>query len=375
MPTTAQLIDAFNEFAPEHFANDWDNVGLLVGSAKWDATRILLTIDLTEEVMQEAVQNKVSAIVAYHPPIFDALSSVTDGTFKERIVLKAIEHSIAIYSPHTALDVAQGGVNDWIAEGVGQGDVRAITPFGNLPPSEQCKLVTMCPEEYVEPIRSALASVPCGRIGNYEQCSFTTIGTGTFHGNENSNPVVGKAGELEVTQECKLEMVVSASALSLAIQTLKQFHPYEEPVVEVHKLQERPRRNIGVGRRVHLDQEVQLDELARRIKKHLNIGYVRVAPAHGTTERSSVKTVGLCAGAGGSVCQEAIAEGCDVFITGEMTHHQVVAALAKECSVILTGHTNSERGYLPTLKKQLEEHLDGASISVSAADSTLWSYF
>ncbi len=375
MPTTAQLIDAFNEFAPEHFANDWDNVGLLVGSAKWDATRILLTIDLTEEVMQEAVQNKVSAIVAYHPPIFDALSSVTDGTFKERIVLKAIEHSIAIYSPHTALDVAQGGVNDWIAEGVGQGDVRAITPFGNLPPSEQCKLVTMCPEEYVEPIRSALASVPCGRIGNYEQCSFTTIGTGTFLGNENSNPVVGKAGELEVTQECKLEMVVSASALSLAIQTLKQFHPYEEPVVEVHKLQERPRRNIGVGRYVHLDQEVQLDELARRIKKHLNIGYVRVAPAHGTTERSSVKTVGLCAGAGGSVCQEAIAEGCDVFITGEMTHHQVVAALAKECSVILTGHTNSERGYLPTLKKQLEEHLDGASISVSVADSTLWSYF
>mgnify|MGYP003324944738 FL=1 len=233
----------------------------------------------------------------------------------------------------------------------------------------------MCPEEHIEPIRSALASVPCGRIGNYEHCSFTMIGTGTFHGNENSNPVVGKAGELEVTPECKLEMVVSASALSLAIQTLKQFHPYEEPVVEVHKLQERPRRDIGVGRRVYLDQEVQLDELARRIKKHLNIGYARVAPAHGTTERSSVKTVGLCAGAGGSVCQEAIAEGCDVFVTGEMTHHQVVAALAKGCSVILTGHTNSERGYLPTLKKQLEEHLDGASISVSAADSTLWSYF
>ena len=375
MPTTAQLIDAFNEFAPEHYANDWDNVGLLVGSETWEASRILLTIDLTEEVMQEAIQNKVSAIVAYHPPIFDTLSSVTDKTFKERIVLKAIEHSIAIYSPHTALDVARGGVNDWIAEGIGQGDVRAIAPFGNLPPSEQCKLVTMCPEEHVEPIRSALASVACGRIGNYEQCSFTTKGTGAFLGNEHSNPVVGEAGELEVTPECKLEMVVSTSALSLAIQTLKQFHPYEEPVVEVYQLSERPHRAIGVGRRIHLDQEVQLDELARRVKKHLNIGYIRVAPANGVGDRSIVKTIGLCAGAGGSVCQEAIAEGCEVYITGEMTHHQVVAALARGCSVILTGHTNSERGYLPTLKQLLEKHIEGASITVSSADSTLWTYF
>ncbi len=375
MPTIAELIDAFDKFAPEYYANDWDNVGLLVGSASWDASQILLTIDLTEEVMQEAIQNKVSAIVSYHPPIFDTLSSVTDRTFKERIVLKAIKHSIAIYSPHTALDVAHGGVNDWIAQGIGEGDVHAIAPFGNLPPSEQCKLITICPEEHIESIRRALSSVACGHIGNYEQCSFTTKGTGTFLGNKHSNPVIGNAGELEESLECKLEMVVSSSDLSLAIQTLRQFHPYEEPVIEVYQLSERPHRDIGVGRRIHLDQEVQLDELARRVKKHLNIGYVRVAPANGVDERSIVKTVGLCAGAGGSVCQEAIAKGCEVYITGEMTHHQVVAALARGCSVILTGHTNSERGFLPTLKNLLEEHLDGAFIKVSSADSTLWSYF
>ncbi len=375
MPTTAQLIDAFNQFAPEHYANDWDNVGLLVGSEAWDASNILLTIDLTEEVMQEAIQNKVSAIVSYHPPIFDALTSVTDRTFKERIVLQAIEHSIAIYAPHTALDVARGGVNDWIAEGIGQGDVRAIAPFENLPHSEQCKLVTMCPVESVEALRNALSSVACGRIGNYEQCSFVTKGTGTFLGNEHSNPVVGNAGELEVTPECKLEMVVSNASLSLAVQTLRQFHPYEEPVIEIYKLSPRSHRDIGVGRRIHLDQEVQLDELARRVKKHLNIGYVRVAPAHGVNERSVVKTIGLCAGAGGSVCQQAIDEGCEVFVTGEMTHHQVVAAIAGGCSVVLTGHTNSERGYLPTLKTLLEEHLEGASISVSKADTTLWTYY
>ncbi|MBC8309392.1 MAG: Nif3-like dinuclear metal center hexameric protein [Planctomycetes bacterium] len=372
---TKELIKAFESFAPTYLANDWDNVGLLVGTPDWEANNILLTIDLTEAVLKEAIESKIDSIVSYHPPIFHPLKSVTDRSFKERVVLDAIAHKIAIYSPHTSLDVAKGGVNDWIVEGIGKGDVRALRPFGNLPPDEECKLITFCPEDKVEELRLALSSVGCGRIGNYEQCSFATSGIGTFVGGDGSNPTHGEAGVLQEVAECKFEMVVSRDSLSLAIQAIRQFHPYEEPALEVHELGERPRREMGVGRRVHLDQSLQIDELARKLKKHLGIGYVRVAPAAGKDDRSKVQTVGLCAGAGGSVCSLAIDDGCDVFITGEMTHHNVVAANARGCAVMLTGHTNSERGYLPTLKKQLSQRIPKANISVSTADIPLWTYF
>ena len=372
---TDELIAAFETFAPAYLANDWDNVGLLVGATDWSANKILLTIDLTEAVMNEAIAMNANIIVAYHPPIFEPLMSVTNRTFKERVVLDAIGNNIAIYSPHTSLDIAKGGVNDWIVDGIGAGDVRALRPFGNLPPDEECKLVTVCPEDKVEEMRQALSSVGCGRIGQYEQCSFATTGTGTFMGNEGTHPTHGEAGELQRVIECKFEMVVSKNSLSLAIKALRQFHPYEEPAIEVYELSERPRREIGVGRRVHLDKPVQLDELARKLKKHLGIGYVRVAPAAGKDDRIEIQTVGLCAGAGGSVCEMAIDDDCEVFITGEMTHHQVVAATARGCSVMLTGHTNSERGYLPTLKAQLIELLPKANITVSKADAPLWTYF
>jgi hypothetical protein len=266
-------------------------------------------------------------------------------------------------------------MNDWIVEGIGVGDVRALKPFGNLPPNEECKLVTFCPEDKVEALRKALSSVGCGNIGNYEQCSFTTIGTGTFIGNESTNPTHGEAGELQHVTECKFEMVVSKESLSLAIQSMRHFHPYEEPALEVIELKERPRREMGIGRRILLDKAIQLDELARKLKKHLGIGYVRVAPAAGKDDRVEVQTIGLCVGSGGSVCELAIDDGCDVFITGEMTHHQVVSATARGCTVMLTGHTNSERGYLPILKEQLADLLPDATITVSKADAPLWTYF
>ena len=372
---TKQLITAFESFAPTYLANDWDNVGLLVGSTDWPADNILLTIDLTEAVLQEAISMKANAIVSYHPPIFNPLTSVTDQSFKERVVLDAIANKIAIYSPHTSLDVAKGGVNDWIVDGIGKGDVRALRPFGNLPPDEECKLITFCPEDKVEGLRLALSSVSCGRIGNYEQCSFITPGTGTFIGGEGTNPTQGEADTLQKVTECKFEMVVSKASLSLAIQALRQFHPYEEPALEVHELCERPRRDMGIGRRILLDHPIQIDGLARKLKKHLGVGYVRVAPAVGKDDRAQVQTIGLCAGAGGSVCELAIDDGCEVFITGEMTHHNVVAATARGCTVMLTGHTNSERGYLPKLKEQLVELLPKANIAVSTADAPLWTYF
>ena len=165
--TVNDVIIVLERLAPPQYAADWDNVGLLIGSRQWDAQRIMLTIDLTGAVMGEAVDAEIDMIIAYHPTIFAPLKSLTDDTEKSRLVLEAVRAGMAVYSPHTALDAAPGGVNDWLAEGlVGSasgGDIRALDPQASLPESEECKIVTFCPADAAERIRNGLASIGAGQ--------------------------------------------------------------------------------------------------------------------------------------------------------------------------------------------------------------------
>lgn len=361
-----QIIDVLEAMAPRHFAEPWDNVGLLIGSPRWPADSILLTIDLTEEVLREATEAKAQMIVAYHPPIFEPMKSITDASVKQHIVLEAAHAGIAVYSPHTALDAAPGGVNDWLAEGLGTGDVRALSAYAALPPTEECKIVTFCPADAVDAVRNGLATVGAGRIGDYQLCSFELKGQGTFFGGESTSPAVGAKGQLERVEEVCLEMVCSKSALGLAMIALREFHPYEEPPVEIYSLLARPERKIGQGRRVTLDQKVTLENLVSRIKQRLGVCRIRVALGRRAPE--SYRTIGLCAGAGGALLDEAIAQGCELFFTGEMRHHDVLAAQARGCTVILAGHTNTERGYLSVLRDRLLESFPKGSITISSVD-------
>ncbi len=360
------VIEVLETIAPLEYAADWDNVGLLVGSASWNAETILLTIDLTEAVLREAIEAEVQMIVSYHPPIFDALERVTDIEPKQRIVLDALRAGIAIYSPHTALDAAPGGVNDWMAKGLGSGDVRALEAHAAQVESEQCKIVTFCLAESVERLRNTLAAAGAGRIGKDQLCSFERPGTGTFFGGKETSPAVGRRGALQRVAEIRLEMVCSRSALALAVTTIKQFHPYEEPPIEIYDLQPRPQRDIGQGRRVVLDQKLSLRVLVERIKRRLGMRQLRVAVGDHPPRR--YRTIGLCAGAGGAVRAEAAAQGCEAFLTGEMRHHEVLAAQAEGCTIILAGHTNTERGYLRVLRKRLRSSLPAAQVVISKKD-------
>ncbi len=361
------VIDVLEAIAPLEYAADWDNVGLLVGSASWKADSVLLTIDLTEAVLREAMHVQAQLIVSYHPPIFDPLPRVTDAEPKQRIVLEAAQAEIAIYSPHTALDAAPGGVNDWIADGLGSGDVRALEAHGVLPETQQCKLVTFCPADAVDRLRNTLAASGAGRIGKYQLCSFEIPGTGTFFGGKETSPTVGRRGALQRVDEIRLEMVCSRSALALAVTTIKQFHPYEEPPIEIYELQPRPQREVGQGRRVVLDQKLSLRVLVERIKRRLGVSQLRVAVGRRAPRR--YRTIGLCAGAGGALRTEAAAQGCEAFITGEMRHHDVLAAQAEGCTIILAGHTNTERGYLRVLRKRLRSALPAVQVVISKKDS------
>ena len=370
----SDLIGAIEGIAHPSLAEDWDNVGLLMGSAGWPLSGpVLLTIDLNEAVANEAAAMQCSGVIAYHPPLFHALKRLTDGpdsSASQRVALKLIRAGIAVYSPHTALDAAEGGVTDWLADGVAGekcADRRAIRSFGRRASTQELKIVTFVPEAELERVRAGLASAGAGIIGNYEICSFSSPGTGTFKGNEKSKPVVGKAGHLESAPEIRLEMVCSRRAVALAITTLRQFHPYEEPAIDVYPLEALPDRRLGVGRRLMLDPPATLGELADRLKKHIGARVVHVA-APGGDVNLSVSRVGVVPGAGGSVAEQASAEGCEVFITGEMKHHEVTATVASGMSVILGGHTATERGYLPRLAAKLGELLPRVKFVLSTAD-------
>lgn len=367
----APVIKLLQNIAPLHYAEEWDNVGLLVGDEHWSAGSALMTIDLTEPVLEEARKHQVGLIIAYHPPIFHPLRRLTAATVQERIVLEAARAGIAVYSPHTALDAAPGGVNDWLAQGLlprkGAGDVKALHAYPDLPKNEECKIVTFCQEKSVEQLRQALASIGAGHIGEYAMCSFETRGTGSFLGDESTNPSVGARGSLQHIDEIRLEMVCPKASLPLAVRMLHEFHPYDEPPLEIHQLMPRPERDIGQGRRVVLDRQVGLEEIADRVKKWLGTQRVRVARSPAAPQQ--FRTIGVCAGAGGSLVDEAIDQGCELYLTGEMRHHAVIAAMARGCTVVLAGHTNTERGYLKVLRKRLAKELPGLTTVISRRDT------
>ena len=369
------LIEALNLIAPLEFAESWDRVGLHVGRA--DATLdgpIVLTIDLTEQVLNEAIENGASAVVAYHPPIWKPLDRLCDDDPKQRIVLRAAEVGLAVYSPHTALDAAPGGVTDWLCEGLSggdgviHGDCRALTPLGVIDPSREMKIVTFLPAEKVDEVRNAMATGGAGIVGAYRLCSFSAEGEATFFAGEGANPQVGRTGQLERVEERRLEMVCSSSALPLVLETLRRFHPYEEPAIDVYELAREPMRSVGVGRRLMLDQPATMQQLGERLKLFLDRSRVRYALAD--IDRPFTR-IGVVPGSGSDLIDRAMNEGCEVFVTGEMRHHEVVAATQHGVSVLLAGHTNTERGYLRRLAARLGELLPDIPVRVSEADTDI----
>jgi len=359
----SRILSELEAIAPLHLAEGWDQVGLHVGDPGRSVSRALLCIDLTEAVLEEAVRQKAQLIVAYHPPIFKALSRLTTGDLKQRIILRAAEKRIAIYSPHTALDEAERGVNDWLAAGLGKGLIETIKPSGPVG-GAGFKLVTFVPAESVDAVRAAMSGAGAGRIGNYESCSFKAGGEGTFKGGASSSPAIGRAGRFERVSEERLEVPLGRGRLHEVVSALRSAHPYEEPAFDVYPLEPVSDARAGQGRVVTLDKPVSLTVLAKRIKALLGVNHLEVGSPRGLKQ---VRRVGLCAGAGISLLPDA--GPIDAFFTGEMRHHDQLEAIGKGVAVLLAGHTQTERPYLPTYKKLLSKRTGKAvAWAVSKAD-------
>ena len=353
------LIAVLDVIAPTRHAEAWDNVGLIAGDPKQDVKGAMLCIDYTPEVACEAAGAGCDAIVAYHPPLFEGVKRVVAGS----LVFDAIRRGVALYSPHTALDVAEGGTNDMLADAIGlPTEGRAPLRLAQTKAS-QYKLVTFVPEKDVERVSAALFAAGAGRIGKYSACSFRSPGTGTFFGEEGTNPAVGESGRLERADEIRVETVVPIKEIETVIRAMRSAHPYEEPAFDLQQLAAPP-EGLGLGRIGTFERPVERAALIDRVKRELELPHVLVSgPTDGTAQRAAV-----CAGACGDLLDDAIAQRADVYLTGEIRHHDALKALRAGMTVLCTLHSNSERAVLKRLKRRLEDSLPSLPVVLSRKD-------
>jgi dinuclear metal center YbgI/SA1388 family protein len=318
-------------------------------------------------VLEEVLSGEVDLVIAYHPPIFRPVRRLRPAVPGERRLLALARAGVAVYSPHTALDAAPDGVNDWLAAGLGPAEIRPLSPAEALDPALELKLVAFVPAEHVERVAAALSAAGAGVIGEYGECSSRAETTGTFRGSAASNPRVGERQKLETVPEVRLEMVCPKGALARVAEVMRDVHPYEEPAWDVYPLAPRPVLGVGVGRRVVLREPAPLSLLVERLKLHVGRRSLRVAAAPHHRVGSLVHHAAVSAGSGGSVFEHV--SSVDLLVTGELSHHAVLDKLASGSSVVLCEHSSSERGFLSPFARRLTE-ASGSSVefAVSAAD-------
>jgi dinuclear metal center YbgI/SA1388 family protein len=353
----AQVLTVLDEIAPTRCAEAWDNVGLLAGDPQQQVHKAMLTIDYTPETAAEGHDEQCDVIICYHPPIFDPLKRITSGS----LIYDAVRRGVAICSPHTALDVAEGGANDALADALGLVERRPLRRLEAKPSAY--KLVVFVPAEAADNLAEALFAAGAGRIGKYTSCSFRSAGTATFLGESGTRPAVGQAGRLERVDELRLETIVPIDRVEAAVTAIRQAHPYEEPAFDLVQLAAPP-QGKGQGRIGTLAPAVDREELIARIKKELDVRQVLVAgPLAGM-----VKTVAACAGSCGDLLAEALSQKAELYLTGEVRHHDALRAAAGGMTVVCVLHSNSERAALRRLANRLSQALPDLAVVQSRMD-------
>ena len=361
---TADLLRALDHVAPRSLAAEWDNVGLVLGSGAQPCSRALVAIDLTDAVLDEAIRLKSQAIVLYHPPIFAPVRQLNDGSPRGTLLLRAARAGIALLSPHTALDAADGGVNDFLCSVVGEGQSTPLEPAAARPSGQSHRVTVHVPIDQVDAVRAAMVRAGAGTIGEYTHCSFEVVGSGTFMPGDHARPRVGSRGSLERVTECRLEMVCSAANLAAVVAAIRASHPYEEPAFTIEVLSPVPMPRAGQGRLMRLRAPMTARSIARALADGLRLKHIELVGD--PSQRHAV--IGLCAGSGGELIAGARRQGATLFITGELKHHDRLDAAAHGTSVLLCGHTETERPYLRVLARRLQRLLPGLKVAVSKAD-------
>lgn len=365
MTKISEIIKAIETFAPPQLQESYDNCGLLVGNKNNDATGALLTLDVTPKVIDEAIQENCNLIIAHHPIIFGKLTSITADNPIGSMLLKAIQHNIAIYAAHTNIDNVKNGVSFKMAEKLALKNVSVLSPMrGKL-----LKLVTFCPNEHIEKVRQAVFDAGAGWIGNYSECGYYLDGTGSFKGEDDANPYVGKKGERHYEKEIRFETIYPAERETKILKALFDAHPYEEVAYDLYPLNN-VNHETGSGAIGTLEQPIVVDKLLEKVKKIFNTGCIRYTK----NKKQTVQKIALCGGSGAFLFNTAKKAGADVYISGDFKYHDFFEA--DEYTIIMDiGHYESEQFTPEIFNEIISQRFRNFAVRISKISTNPINYF
>lgn len=328
-----EITRIIESVAPLAYQESYDNAGLIIGHPEDEIAGILITLDITEEVLDEAIIKKLNLVIAHHPIVFSGLKKLNGKNYIERCVAKAIKNDIAIYAAHTNLDSVFGGVNSKICEKLGLQNCRILAPMNDF----LKKLVTFVPTAEAEKVRTALFSAGAGHIGNYDSCSYNLSGTGSFRGNDLTTPFVGEKNQLHFEEETRIETIFPKNIQSKVITALLDAHPYEEVAYDIYPL-DNEYTQAGIGMYGDLQEPVSEIEFLGKLKSTFNCKVIR----HTELLGKPISRVAVCGGSGSSYLNKAKAVNADIFVSGDFKYHQFFDA-EKQIVVADIGHYESEQ--------------------------------
>ena len=359
-----EVTDILEELAPLAYAEDFDNVGLLVGDENTEVSGILVTLDTLENVVDEAIVENCNLIVSFHPIIFTGLKKLTGASYVERVVIKAIENKIAIYSMHTALDNVSEGVNTKICSILGIKNCSVLIPKkGTIK-----KLTTYVPIDDCNTLKAALFAAGAGTIGNYSNCSFTTEGTGSYKAGESANPTKGVIGRTHYEKEAQINVTYAISDEVKVLRALTENHPYEEVAYEIITL-ENTDQNIGMGMIGELDTAMNGEAFLQHVKDKMKASCIR----HSQLLTKKIKKVAVLGGSGAYAIGAAKSAGADAFVTADVKYHQFYEAEEKLLLADL-GHYETEQFTKNILVDYLTKKIPNFAIRLSASKTNPINY-
>lgn len=360
-----EIIDCLEQFAPLSLQESYDNCGLIVGSDRTEISQALVTLDCTEEVVDEAIKNGCNLIIAHHPIVFGGLKKLNGKNYIERTVIKAIQHNIAIYAIHTNFDNVIQGVNAKIAEKLGLTQTRVLLPKSGL----LMQLSTYVPHQHLETLRDALFAAGAGSIGNYSECSFVAEGQGTFKAEGGAQPFVGILNERHFESESKLEVVFPSHLLNKIYSALKQAHPYEEVAYNLIQLSN-AFQEVGAGLVGELPEPMEEQEFLAYLKAKMELKSIRYT----SFKDKKISKVALCGGAGSFLLKQAIGAGAQAYVSADFKYHEFFDA-EKHLMIADIGHYESEKFTKSLICEVILKKFPTFAILLSKTDTNPVNYY
>lgn len=364
--THQNIFQAMEKIAPAKFAYEWDNVGMQIGNKQDETSGILVTLDVTEAVVDEAIHQGANLIIAHHPLFFQSIKQIDRSSQKGKVIEKIIKHDITVFAAHTNLDIASGGVNDMLCQEL---QIDKAKPLITTYKEKQYKVVVFVPESHVKTVLEQMGDAGAGNIGNYSHCAFMSDGIGTFKPDEHANPYVGINLKQHEESEKKIEVIVPENKLQQVTTKMIQAHPYEEPAYDILLL-EQPGEKFGLGRIGVLNETCTVQTLCDQIKKQFDVSHVRVSGDLNT----KVNKVAIVGGSGEKYVEAARKAGADVYITGDMTFHIAQDAEQAGLTVIDAGHI-IEKIMIKYIHVYLSELFSDEHVIASTIDTNPFQYY